>query len=119
MKQKGHNMKTTFIISVIFLGFSTMASASSVYSPDKGVICDKKSNFCVDSYGISMGYTKDYLGQKAVDKFNKMTDNFKDMDLTVFTFSNGLNCDTNKKICKKSKWDDKADSHWTNILFGK
>jgi hypothetical protein len=43
----------------------------------------------------------------------------KTVATTVFTFSNGLSCDTNKKICKKSKWDEKADSHWTKILFGK
>ena len=111
-------MKKIVILSTI-LGLSSLAFASSVYSPEKGVICDKKSHFCVDSYGISMGMTKDFLGQKAVNKFNKMTDNLKDMDTTVFTFSNGLNCDTNVKICKKSKWDDKPDAHWTMVLFNK
>ncbi|NKQ41295.1 MAG: hypothetical protein HF962_06970 [Sulfurovum sp.] len=112
-------MKKTLLIVTTFLGFATMASASSVYSPDKGIICDKKAHFCVDSYGISLAYTKEYLGQKALDRFNKVTDNQKDMDLTSFTFSNGLDCDTKKKICKKSKWDDNADKHWTNILFAK
>ena len=43
----------------------------------------------------------------------------KDFDATIYAMSNGLYCDTNKKICKKSKWDNKADPHWTQILFGK
>ena len=107
---------------LLMLALSTMIQAQdakNVYSPEQGVICDKKSHFCVDSFGISMGFTKDFLGQKSVDKFMKMTDNLKDLDTTIFTFSNGLNCDTNKKICKKSKWDEKKNVQWTQILFGK
>jgi hypothetical protein len=65
-----------------------------------------------------MGLTEEYLGKKAADKFNKMTDGMKDMDISSWTMSNGLSCDTRKKICKKSKWGDKADAHWTKILFG-
>ena len=112
-------MKKKIIATVAILGMSIMAQASAVYSPDKGVICDRKSNFCVDSYGISLAFTKEFLGQKAVDKFSRMTNDLKDMDTTVFTFSNGLNCDTNIKICKKSKFDDNADAHWTMVLFNK
>ena len=110
---------TTVLLILAFSATLKAKDAASVYSPKQGIICDKKSNFCVDASGISMASTKINLGQKSVDEFMKMTDNFKDMDTTIFTFSNGLNCDTNKKICKKSKWDDKADAHWTKILFGK
>lgn len=91
---------------------------TNIYSPDKGVICDKKAGFCSDSYGISLGMTKEYLGQKAADKWTKILSD-KDFDATSYTMSNGLSCDTNKKICKKSKWDDKVDTHWTKIVFGK
>jgi len=112
-------MNKKVIIAAAILGMGTMAQAASVYSPAKGVICDKKSHFCVDSYGISMGLTKEYLGQKSVNKFNKMVGDIKNMDMTVFTLSNGLNCDTNKKICKKSKYDDNADAHWTRVLFNR
>ena len=102
------------VASVMTLGIT--AQAASVYSPGKGIICDKKSGFCVDSGGISLGLTGEYLGKKHEATWSKRIT--KDFDTTVFTFSNGLNCDTNKKICKKSKWDDKADKHWTKILFG-
>jgi len=111
------------IISVFTLVvcLSTVLSAKShgnVYSPEQGVICDKKAGFCSDSYGISLGMTKDFLGQKAADKWTKILSD-KDFDATSYTMSNGLSCDTKQKICKKSKWDDKADAHWTKILFGK
>ena len=89
---------------------------ANVYSPDDGIICDKKSQFCADSQGISLGWTKEYLGARAAKVWTKrITRNF---DTTVFTMSNGLYCDTNEKICKKSKWDDRPNSHWTRIMFG-
>jgi len=105
---------------VLMIGLSSAVHAKthgSVYSPEQGIICDKKSGFCVDSQGISLGLTGEYLGKKQQATWDKRIT--KDFDTTVFTFSNGLSCDTNKKICKKSKWDEKADSHWTKILFGK
>ena len=39
-----------------------------IYSPSRGVLCDSKAGFCADSYGISMGLTKEYIGQAAQDK---------------------------------------------------
>ena len=108
-------------IAALMIGTGSVANAKSlgnVYSPEQGVICDKKAGFCSDSYGISLGITKDVLGQKAADKWTKILSD-KDFDPTSYTMSNGLSCDTNKKVCKKSKWDEKADPHWTKILFGK
>jgi len=114
-------MKKTLAILLFTLGLNNIAFAKTqgdVYSPKQGIICDKKAQFCVDNKGISMKETKSYLGEKAKKSFLKMIDGIDDMDMTVFTFSNGLSCDTNKKICKKSKWDDNANPKWTKILFG-
>jgi len=110
----------TLAVTAIILGLSTVVNAKGqgkVYSPEQGIICDKKAGFCVDSEGISMGFTEEYLGKKAVNKFMKMTKGM-DMDMSSYTLSNGLSCDSKKHICKKSKWDDKADKHWTKVLFG-
>ena len=107
----------TVAVTALFIGATSLLSASSVYSPDKGVICDKKAGFCTDSYGISLGLTKEYLGGKAEKKWSKiLSDN--SFDSTSFTLSNGLSCNTKQKICKKSKFDDNADAHWTKVLFG-
>ena len=108
-------MKKTTITAALVALTGTLY-AGNVYSPDQGIICDKKSQFCADSQGISLGWTKEYLGAKAEAVWTKHIT--KDFDTTVFTMSNGLYCDTNKKICKKSKWDDRANSHWTRIMFG-
>ena len=107
--------------AVLIVSLSSMVYAKShgkVYSPAQGVICDAKSGFCSDDEGISLGMTKEYLGEKAAKKWEKILSD-KDFDPTYYSMSNGLYCDTHKKICKKSKWDDNADKHWTHILFGK
>jgi len=109
----------TLTLGALLLATTGAIQAGAVYSPEKGIICDKKSHFCADKSGISYGLTEEYLGTAAMEKFRKMTAGAGDsFDTTVFTMSNGLSCDTNKKICKKSKWDDKPDPHWTKILFG-
>lgn len=91
-------------------------SHGSVYSPAQGVICDKKSGFCADSYGISLGLTKEYLGQKNQDIWTKRTSG--NFDTSVFTMSNHVFCDTNIKKCYTNKLKDKVESHWTKALFG-
>jgi len=111
-------MNTKAITIAALISFGTFASASSVYSPDKGVICDKKSGFCADKYGISLGLTQEYLGAKHAATWEKRLNN-PSFDSSAFTMSNGLSCDTKEKMCKKSKWDEKADPHWTMVLFGK
>jgi len=87
----------------------------SVYSPEQGVVCDKKAGFCTDSYGISLGFTKEFLGQKQQDKFAKIMDN--SFDATVFTMSNGVYCDTHIRTCYTNKLKDAVDHYFTNRLF--
>ena len=111
-------MNKKVLAITVLIGLVTFANASSVYSPDRGVICDKKSGFCADKYGISLGLTQEYLGEKHAATWEKRLSN-PNFDPSAFTMSNGLSCDTKAKVCKKSKWDDKADAHWTAILFGK
>jgi len=106
------------VLATLFVGLSSFAFANSVYSPAQGVICDKKAGFCSDSYGISIGMTKEYLGKKNADTWSKRVSS-NGFDSQSFTMSNGVSCDTRKKVCKKSKWDKNADAHWTRILFGK
>lgn len=89
--------------------------SKNVFSPKAGVICDTKSKFCSDSNGISLGFTKEYLGEEASNIWLKrLTDDF---DTTVYTLSDGIFCDTNQKFCNKSKWDEKPDALITKRVF--
>jgi len=88
----------------------------SVYSPSRGILCDKKAGFCADSSGISMGYTKEYLGQAAQDKMMGYVKN-DHMETGSYTMSNGIYCDSAAKACYNNKWKEKMDSYYTNQLF--
>ena len=91
------------------------AHHKSVYSPAQGIVCDKKSGFCADSYGVSSGYTDEYLGQGAGDKFfAKVGNNF---DSTVFGMSNRVYCDSNVRTCYQDKFKEKVDHYFTNRLY--
>ncbi len=94
----------------------------SVYSPSPGIVCDRKAQFCADEQGISLAYTKEYLGQKAE---NVMLARIKEgggtasYDLTWFAFSNGVDCKAKEKVCRVSKHSDKVDAAHTKALFGR
>ena len=101
---------------------TTAASAENIISsPDQGLLCDKMMGFCADSEGISVAYTKQYLGDKAekklMDKIHAAggVDKF---DTTTFTFYNKAYCDTKAKKCTVSKNDNKPDPVG-NTLFEK
>ena len=94
----------------------------AVYSPQPGVICDKKGGFCADAEGIAVALTKLYLGDKAEQKLMDMirpASGVQDFDPTTFVLSNHVACDCKAKRCKVSKYEDKIDTAHTKALFGK
>jgi uncharacterized protein len=92
-------------------------SGDSVYFPEHGILCDKKSGFCADREGIAMGYTKEYLGQAAQDKMMGYM-NRDHMDTSSYTLSNGIHCDSHKKKCFEDRYNGSpVNKHYTNKLF--
>ncbi len=57
--------KMPFMLILVFaLAPSTVMSAEkhlkgAVYSPEQGVICDKKAGLCADQMGISLALTRE------------------------------------------------------------
>jgi uncharacterized protein YecT (DUF1311 family) len=88
----------------------------AVYSPDYGVVCDKKAGFCADREGIALGFTKVYLGEANADKFLKILSS-PSFDKTRFTMSNGVYCDAPLRKCYNNKWKESVDPYWTKRLF--
>jgi len=104
------------------LGSSSSAShksthkSGSVYFPEHGIVCDKKAGFCADREGISMGYTKEYLGQAAQDKMMGYVER-DHMETDSYTMSNGIYCDSKKQKCYTEKFGSVVDKDFTNNLF--
>ena len=94
-------------------------TSGSVFSPKKGVICD--TYICADQKGVSKPLTVRYLGKsKANRAFSQGS-----FDVTAFTLSNGVFCDTKTKLCHADRYFDqngkrsKVDKNMTDKLFQK
>lgn len=126
-------MTSKFLIAVpavfaLVFGFPFGGHASevklkgSVYSPQQGVICDKKGGFCADEQGIAVALTKMYLGDKAEIKLMdtiRPEPGVQDFDKTTFVLTNKVACDCKAKVCKISKYENTVDAAHTKALFGK
>ncbi len=97
---------------------SHAVSAGNVYSPYKGVLCDKRAGFCADEQGISMGLTKEYLGAEAETKMIEMTRG-SNFDASFYTMSDGTTCKSKERICTTGKFNDTIHTKATIALFGK
>ena len=89
--------------------------SKSVFSPERGVICD--TYFCADGTGISMSWTEKYLGPKAVTAFNKMTEG-GDFDGSEFVLSNGVQCKTKINACFIRKGSTEIHEAITQRIWG-
>jgi hypothetical protein len=112
---------STFLFAPIFSHAKNVQLKGAVYSPEAGVICDKKAGFCADTQGIAVALTKMYLGEKAEKKLMDMIrpePGVQDFDMTTFVLTNKVACDCKAKKCKVSKYEDKIDAAHTKALFG-
>lgn len=94
----------------------------AVYSPQPGVICDKKGGFCADAEGIAVALTKLYLGDKAEKRLMDMIrpePGIEAFDATTFVLTNRVACDCKAMKCTVSKLDNSIDAAHTKALFGK
>jgi hypothetical protein len=70
---------------------------AKLHSPVSGVLCDRY--VCANDKGISRELTEKYLGKKAAA--NEVFTS-SDVDLTEFTFANGIFCDVKERLCRRS-----------------
>ncbi|WP_433885321.1 YcgJ family protein [Pseudomonas vranovensis] len=93
---------------------------AALKTPVSGVLCDRY--VCANDKGISRELTEKYLGKKAAT-----TDIFtsSDVDLTEFTFVNGIFCDVKERLCREDRYygaDGKrsgaVSKKYTKALFG-
>jgi hypothetical protein len=98
------------------------ASASpqaTIFSPEKGVISDRRAGYCVDGTGISATWTAQHLGQKAAQDLASMLTESKSLNPMSFTLSNKVHCEIQAQVCTRSKFVDTVEAGTTRTLFGK
>lgn len=116
-------MKLTYIFLPILIqlySFSAVSGKKDIFLyPAPGVICDTLAGYCADSEGISLGLTRDFLGNNAEDVLEQKLGNTK--NLKEFTLSNGVHCDSNERQCYVERYyprtEDKKEREFTNRLF--
>lgn len=93
---------------------------STIQSPASGVLCDRY--VCADDKGISRELTEKYLGKKAAANELFTTSN---VDLTAFTFANGIFCDVKERLCREDRYfgtngkrSGAISKKYTKALFG-
>jgi hypothetical protein len=93
---------------------------ATIQSPASGVLCDRY--VCANDKGISRELTEKYLGKKAAA--NEVFTS-SDVDLTEFTFANGIFCDVKERLCREDRYygangqrTGAVSKKYTNALFG-
>jgi len=86
-------------------------------SPQTGTICNKTVKICYDTYGVSIGITKEIMGQQAADKLTRELSavDEKYFDRTNFNPAQGISCHTLEKACYE---DDTISEILSSALFG-
>lgn len=116
----------TFLMGTALLSIHHWAIADSksnnaiTYPKPGGIICDKKSGFCVDEQGVSVAITEMELGKKASKNLMDQirTVGIENFDATTFTMTGGLYCETKQRKCFTNKFDKIIDVKTTKALFG-
>ncbi len=73
----------------------------AITSPQQGVICNKEEKICYDTFGVSIGLTKEIMGDEAADKLTRELSTVAEasFDRTNFNPAQGVSCHTLEKAC--------------------
>jgi hypothetical protein len=105
---------TVLAVSVISAAaFAGQAEfGSGVFSPERGVVCDREGNFCADGTGISASWTEQYMGAEAAH-------NLGEYDTTEFILHNGVDCVVQDQRCTVGGKVTKTSKAIGKLVFGK
>ena len=101
-----------------FAAFTTTTYAgqveygAGVFSPERGVVCDREGNFCADGTGISASWTEQYMGAEAAH-------NIANADQSEWVYHNGVECILADQACRHHGNVDKSSKKIQKMLFGK
>lgn len=113
-----------FFQIVLFIGYGLVQARNelnnAIYSPEKGILCDEKLGFCADKFGVSMAFTKEFLGQSAQEKLRTRIMISKDKNINStgkYSFSNKIYCNSAIQKCFINKLSNNEAEEYNVILF--
>ena len=107
----------TFVVAGYLRAADPVASAGQVeygqgvFSPERGVVCDREGNFCADGTGISASWTDQYMGSEAAR-------NLGEYDTTEFVLHNGVLCTVDTQSCATHGKMNKTSKKIQKMVFG-
>ena len=109
-----------FLLQLILLSPATARDSQlpgGLISPQVGTICNEKAKVCYDTFGVSIGITKDIIGEQAADKLTRELSAVPEIffDRTTFNPVQGFSCHTLEKACYEENTISKTLSA---ALFG-
>ena len=114
-----------YLHSVFFLSLLLPLEASAnnsrlpgdLISPQTGAICNEKVKVCYDTFGVSIGITKDIMGEQAAEKLTRKISAVSEanFDRTNFNPVQGISCHTLEKACYE---DNTVNEPLSSALFG-
>ncbi|EOI6844107.1 YcgJ family protein [Salmonella enterica] len=88
---------------------------TEIFFPAEGVVCDRASHFCADRQGISLSLTQAFLGTSKI--LEKILGDTSDVDLSVFSLSNGVYCDSALHKCYTDRFKAHPEHEVTRHLY--
>ena len=106
---------------VLLAGCMTTVRAAEndrVWSPEAGVVCDSRGGFCADHEGLSMGLTRQWLGEQAQSRLMQMVSGTLSMNTRDFTLTTGEHCESASRTCWTDRYREARDEKLTRQLYG-
>lgn len=105
-----------FLVTLVLTECAALAGqveyGSGVFSPERGVVCDREGNFCADGTGISASWTEQYMGAEAAH-------NTARADQSEWIYHNGVECLLADQTCRHHGKVNKSSKKLQKMLFGK
>jgi len=91
---------------------------AGLISPEAGTICNEHVKVCYDTFGVSIGITKEVMGELAAGKLTRelAAGDEKFFDRTIFNPVEGVSCHTLEKACYEG---DEISKFLSAALFGR
>lgn len=91
---------------------------ADLISPEVGVICNEHVKICYNTFGVSIGITRELMGEEAAEKLTRelAAVDEKYFDRTNFNPVEGVSCHTLEKACYEG---DKISKLLSAALFGR